>query len=48
MGISRTNIIEEFNFLETNFNLSYEQKTFNRSGAAGIAASHKKELHLRC
>ena len=26
MGISRTNIIEEFNFLETNFNLSYEQK----------------------
>ena len=26
MGIERTNIVEEFNYLETKFNLTYEQK----------------------
>ena len=26
MGIERTNIIKEFNYLEQNFNLTYEQK----------------------
>ena len=47
MGISRTNIIEEYNYIETNFGLNYEQKktmVLNSVNSAFTTSTIKRQL----
>ena len=47
MGISRTNIIEEYNYIETNFGLNYEQKKtmiLNSVNSAFTTGAIKRQL----
>ena len=47
MGISRTNIIEEYNYIETNFGLNYEQKKtmiLNSINSAFTTVAIKRQL----